>query len=301
MKIERPQASVDLEIEYARVSENEGIYLDEIGLWNKLNKINGALLTICFVLFSVIMFSLPYELAYLMLEYPLVVLVVFIIGGFGFGGVFGSVISSRISGIKSELGLSKRETLYLRSFETHRNIDSFLEESDTRRKPFFRRLAWENGAKMVYAVEFWEYGNIPLIIKLIGQQIDLLKHNLRRLVLLNIAEGDEKTLAMISEILLRFCEHLISPSIERISELNILIGKLPYSKHEVLTKGQTISRYFSSRPRFSRLLFAFGIAVIVTVFLLCFDQNIGVIFAVAVTSFWGAFMGFDKLFKMDKR
>lgn len=62
-----------------------------------------------------------------------------------------------------------------------------------------------------------------------------------------------------------------------------------------------MSKYFYGRPRFFRLLFAFSIAIIIGVVLLCLGQGIGVIFAVVVTSFWGAFMGFDKLFRVEKK
>jgi len=43
-------------------------------------------------------------------------------------------------------------------------------------------------------VEGWKYGNIRLIADLIGDKIDLLKDNMKRLVLSNVAKGDDGTL-----------------------------------------------------------------------------------------------------------
>ena len=147
----------------------------------------------------------------------------------------------------------------------------------------------------------WKYGNIRLVRNLIGDQIDLFKNNLERLVLSNVAKGKETTLKEISEILLEFCKYILSPSIEKLGELNKRVKELPYTKYEVLTKKQRVSKYFYGRPRFSRLLFAFCVAIPIAVVLLCLGQSMGVIFAVAVTSFWGAFMGFEKLFRSEEK
>lgn len=47
---------------------------------------------------------------------------------------------------------------------------------------------------MTENVEGWKYGNIRLIADLIGDKIDLLKDNMKRLVLSNVAKGDDETL-----------------------------------------------------------------------------------------------------------
>lgn len=208
----------------------------------------------------------------------------------------------KVNQIKTELGLSETENLFLSAYETHRNINGYLDEPNVRRKTYFRKLALENAREMVAIVEGWRYGNIPLTRKFFGDKIDLLKDNLRRLVLSNVAKGNEEVLKKNSEILIEFCKHLRSPSIETLDELNAMIKEdLPYKEYKVLTKKAKMGEYFHSRPRAFRLLFALVISVIIAVVLFCLRQNIGLIVAVCVTCFWGAFAGFDKLFRLEKK
>lgn len=295
---------IDLEIEYVRISKNEEIYLDEIGLWDKLGNIGRYSMFITFSLFIVTVIWLPEDtpLPELITNYPLQAYSLIIVLGLLMFMILISYISDRkLTQIRTELGLTREERIYLGVYEAYRNINSYLEETNIKRKPFFRRSALENIERIVRSVNAWEYGNIPLVRNFIGDQIDLFKNNIRRLVLSNVAEGKDTTLREISETLLEFCKHILSPSIEKLNELNDRIKELPYVEYKMLTRKQKIANYFYSKPRFSRLLFASIIAGIVVTVGLCLNLSTGAIFVIAVPSFWGALAGFDKIFRFKEK
>lgn len=89
---------------------------------------------------------------------------------------------------------------------------------------------------MTENVEGWKYGNIRLIADLIGDKIDLLKDNMKRLVLSNVAKGDDETLKKISKILIELCKYIHSPSIKKLDELNETIKEIPFKEYKYLTK-----------------------------------------------------------------
>ena len=153
---------------------------------------------------------------------------------------------------------------------------------------------------MTENVEGWKYGNIRLIADLIGDKIDLLKDNMKRLVLSNVANGDDETLKKISKILIELCKYIHSPSIKKLDELNETIKEILFNEYKYLTKKERMGRYFYSKPRVFRLIFAFGITITVVAVLLCLEQNLGLAIAVGVTCFWGAFAGFDRIFRVKE-
>ena len=294
----------DLEVEYFRLVENEVIYQDELSSCNRLKIIVYCLLLISLPMMVIPTLWVPQYTPFLEIitTYPLQ-FYLFLIGVilFIFLVPCGYLIDRKASRIKDRLGLSRTENSYLGAYDTYNNIISHLNEPNSRRKPYFRKSALESAEEMVAIVEGWNYGNIPLIREFIGKQIDVLKNNMRRLILPNVAEGDEKALRKISEILLEFCKHIKSPSIEGVDKLNNMIEKLPFKEYKAVTKKEKIGEYLYSRPRASRILFASITAIIVAVVLYFLGQNIGVIFAVSAPFFWGALAGFDKLFRIKEK
>lgn len=303
--MKKPQEpEIDLDSIYGRLAENEAFYYDEIGLWEKLDRSALYLLFIAIATIIVSISLLPENIPLLELfpDYPLQVSLVLI----GLGLLFFALIAkglgdSKISKIRDELGLHREERLFLRVYETYMNIDSYLNESNLKRRPFLRRLALESAETMINIVGGWNYGNIKLIRNLIGDQIDLFKDNMKRLVLSNVAKGDERELRKISEMLIEFCKHIHSPSIENLDKLNNSIKELPFKKYEVLTRKRKMSKYLYGRPRALRLLFASITTIIIAVVLVFLGQNVGLIFAVCATCFWGALSQFDKIFRIKEK
>jgi len=80
-----------------------------------------------------------------------------------------------------------------------------------------------------------------------------------------------------------------------------MIKEIPFKEYKYLTKKERMSGYFYSKPRVFRLAFASGITIAVVAVLLYLEQNLGLAIAVGVTCFWGAFAGFDKLFKIREK
>lgn len=287
-------------MEYGRIAENEMIYLDEVSPWRKLKK---AIEYIAFASFVVAISSTttlppntPMNFESFQ-QYPLQVFSVWFMFAMVFVVVIlDKLISNKISIIRDELGLHQEESLYLHAYETYTNIGTYIEETNPKRKLYFKRLALQSAKKLIDIVDDWKYGNVRLVAKLIGEQIDLLKNNMKRLVLSNVAKGDGSTLKKVPAILVELCRYIRSPSIEKLGELNDKIKELPYKEYKFLTKRERLRGYLYTKPRFFRLLFAGGITAIVTVILWCLNQNLGLIIAVAVPCFWGAFSGFDKLF-----
>jgi len=294
----------ELEDEFSRLLENEMIYYDEINPLKKRGRILFILMLVSIALFIAPIYLLPkgvplYE-SYS--DYPLATLSLFV----GFGLFVASVIgleiaSDKTSKIRNELGLHREERIYLRAYETSTTIDSYLSEPNPRRKSYFKRLALQNTQELTESVDGWKYGNIRLIANLIGDKIDLLKDNMRRLVLSNVAKGDEETLKKISKILMKLCKYIHSPSFDKLDELNDIIKEIPFKEYKYLTKKEKMSVYLYSRPRMFRLFFASGITITVVAVLLCLEQNLGLAIAVGVTCFWGAFTGFDKIFRMKEK
>ena len=301
---EKIKEQLRLEGEYTRLAENEGIYYDEISLWEKLKKCILFPMIGGFVLAVISIGKLPRDTPMLELfpDYPLEVVLIFV----GLilqpaSIVIFSLMSSKTSKIRDELGLHRDERIYLRAYETSTTIDSYLKEPTPKRKLYFKRLALWNAEELTEIVQGWKYGNIRLVASLIGDKIDLLKDNMRRLVLSNVAKGDEVALKRISEALMELCRFIHSPSLEKLDELNGMIKEIPFKEYEYLTKKERMSRYFYSRPRIFRLVFASGITITVIAVLLYLEQNVGLTIAVGVTCFWGSFSGFDKIFKIKER
>ena len=292
-----------LKEEYDRIVENKKIYSEEMGSKEKIQQIiiYFWLFLIFIIMWAISTLPTGTTVAEDVSTHPLSVWTFFV----GFGLLISTMvvvffISNKVSKISRELDLSTEEQFYLNTYETHENIEAFLEESNPRRKLYFKKQALENVRKMMRIVKKWRYGHIPLISKLVGNQIDLIKDNMRRLVLSNVAEGDETTLKKVSDILIGLCKYIYSPSIEELNELNDVIAKLPFKEYEHLTRKGRLCEYFYNKPRTSRLLFAFGIATSISVVMYFSAQNIGATGAVGVTSFWGAFAGFDKIFNLKK-
>lgn len=301
--LEKTKEEIEIQEEYERILGNEFIYLDEIDLWKKLQNIAFFL---CFIGLGAIIiptFSMPSGVPLLVLfpDYPLQVSS-FVVG---FVLLFGSMVaftqlSNKTSKIQNELGLHREERIYLRAYETSSSIDSYLNESNPKRKLHFKRWALQNARELTDNVDGWKYGNIRLIANLIGDKIDLLKDNVRRLVLSNVAKGDDETLKKISKTLMKICKYIHSPSLDRLDELNNKMKEIPFKEYKYLTKKEKMGAYFYSRPRIFRLIFASSITIAVVAVLLCLEQNLGLAIAVGVTCFWGSFTGFDKLFGTRK-
>jgi len=270
-KLKEQTELMELDEEYGRIAENEMIYLDEVSTWRRLDKAVFYIALISFVPAIASLLSLPpntqmnfetfqqYPLQFFLFSFFIVMTFVMLI--------MRPLLSNKIAKIQGEMGLHKEETLYLRAYETHRNVESYIKETNPQRKIYFRRLALRSAQELVDIVDGWKYGNIRLISNLIGQKIDLLKDNMKRLVLANVAKGDESNLVKVSQILIKFCKFLRSPSIEKLGELNESMKELPYKEYKFKTKRERLSGYLHHRPRFFRLLFAGGITALVMVVL----------------------------------
>lgn len=288
--------------EYDRIFGNNSIFVEKVRFWKKLEKIAITLTLISFgMIFSVGLIPLNelqgigfFDLFH---EYPLQASIFFSgITLFCISGILVYIITYKVSNIKRELGINREERLFLKAFEIHKNIDLYLDESKSKRRSYFKKLALEGTKEMIIITQKWGYGNVRLITELIGNKLRLFKDNLKRLVLSNVATGDETTLKKISEILVEFCKYLKSPTIKGLTEVNNIISELPFKEYQLFTRKERTVIYLNSRPRMSRILFAFSITTVLAIFFYCLGQNIGVIGVVAVASFWGALMGFDKIF-----
>jgi len=304
MNTKKAQEQFNLEEEYTRLAENEAIYYDEISLWKKLRKSTLFLYLVGFALIIISFRLLPRNTPMLELfpDYPLEVALFFV------GLILAPtsmitriLLSNKTSKIRDELGLHRDERIYLRAYETFTTIDSYLKEPTPKRKLYFKRSVLQNAEELTEIVESWKYGNIRLVANLIGDKIDLLKNNMKRLILSNVAKGDDEALKRVSKTLMELCRFIHSPSLEKLDELNKEIGKIPFKEYKYLTKKERMSRYFYKRPRIFRLIFASGITIAVVAGLLCLEQNVGLAIAVGVTCFWGSFSGFDKIFKIKER
>ena len=306
MNMKKPQepeinleTKINLVAEYRRLSENEKIYHEKIKTWRDLEKLGRSLGVISMVLFFLAVYWFS-ETAPFFEPLAFIFLIVFSIL-FIASLILFQISSWKFSRIESELGLPKAELLYLRVYDTYKNVDSYLKESNIRRKPYFRKSALKNAEEAIEIVNDWEYGNIKLVKRIIGDQIDLLKNNLERLVLSNIVKGDDTTLTEVSKMLLQFCEYINSSSVKELEELNDAIKELPYVEYKVATTRQRLTEHFYGKPRAFRLLFASIITIIVVSVLLYLNESIGLMVAVGVACFWGAFTGFDKLFRLEKK
>jgi len=295
---------MELDEEYGRITENEMIYSDEVSRWQKLKRIITPIQLILFVLAIVSMFSLPsgtqlsfetfqqyalqYSAFFSFVSYAPIAMILY------------TLLLRKIRTIKNELGLHKEESLYLRAYETHSNIESYIKEDKPKRKIYFKKISLRSAKELVDVVSGWKYGNVRLVSNLVGQQIDLLKDNMKRLVVSNVAKGDESSLRKASEILVEFCKYLGSPSIEGLEKLNESMKELPFREYKFLTKGERFRGYLYGKPRFFRLLFAGGVTAISMAILWCLNLNLAIIVAVAFPCFWGAFTGFDKLFGLKE-
>ena len=301
------QEQLNLDDEYGRIAENEAIYYDEISFWKKLGKCTMFLVVVAYALMVIPYFLLPQNIRNrpileLFSEYPLagsLIIVSLILIPTSIITLL--LLSYKTSKIRDELGLHRDERIYLRAYETSTTIDSYLKEPTPERKLYFKRLALQYAEELTENVQGWKYGNIRLVASLIGDKIDLLKDNMRRLVLSNVAKGDDEALKRVSKTLIELCKFIHSPSIEKIDELNGMIEEIPFKEYKYLTKKERASRYFYKRPRIFRLIFASGITIPVVAVLLCLEQNVGLIIAVGVTCFWGSFSGFDKIFRLKEK
>ena len=301
---EKIKQQLELDDEYGRIAENEMIYESEISLWKKLKKFTLFFYSMGFVLIIISFYSTPPNTPMLTSfpDYPLEA-ALFVVGSILLPTSLISrfLLSNKTSKIRDELGLHRDERIYLRAYETSTTIDSYLKEPTPKRRLYFKRLALRNAEELIEIVEGWKYGNVRLVANLIGDKIDLLKNNMKRLVLSNVAKGDDEALKRVSKILVELCKFIHSPSLEKIDELNGMIKEIPFKEYEYLTKKERMSRYFYKRPRIFRLIFASGITIAVVAVLLYLEQNVGLAIAVGITCFWGSFSGFDKLFKIKER
>lgn len=299
MKQEVEEPSVDLHSEYERLSKSENLFKARIGSWKKTERVTKYVVYVSFMMILGSLLSTPQGQPLFSSHYTLPAqFVSFAIGFpcFAVSGVLHLLSSEKVTQITKDLGLDKEERLFLRAYDTHENLD--LYSSNPNRRPYFRKLALENAQEMAHIIGEWKYGNIGLVKRLVGDQIDLLKDNIQRLVLSNIAKGDDAACQKISIILVELCGYICSPSVGKLDELNGMMKDLPFKEYKVLARMELVSNYFSSRPRMSRIVFASCITTIVAGILLYLGQNWGLIVAVAVTCFWGAFAAFDKLFNL---
>ena len=299
---EHQASEIDIKAEYERLQKLEKNYLQKIKFLNIAKKVFRLLILFFFAVMSISTIFLPprSSLQETLITHPIPTYA-FIIG---FSGTLLSILMSealhsRTSKIKIKYGLSTEEEIFLRLYETRERIESLLKERNIDRKSYIRELALQSISKAIKLIDSWKLGNIRLVHQLLGDKIDLLKDNMRRLILSNIAKGDDETLGKISGILFEFCKYLHSPSIEKLENLNDKIRELPYKKYKILTKTERILLYFKSKPRLSRFLFASSITALIVVSLYCLNINITAVATIGATSFWGAFASFDRLFKIE--
>lgn len=186
-KLKEQTELMELDEEYGRITENEMIYLDEVSRWQKLKKVIFPIQLILFALFIVSIISIPsgtqfsfetlqqYALHYFVVFFYLVYCPIALISY--------TLVTRKIRTIKNELGLRKEENLYLRAYETHSNIESYIKEDKPKRKVYFRKFSLRSAKELADVVSGWEYGNVRLVSNLVGQQIDLFKDNMKRLVI----------------------------------------------------------------------------------------------------------------------
>jgi hypothetical protein len=292
--MEELREDIDFEAELERLSENETAWLDAVTPWVGL-KWSAAPLGIASLFVTAI--GLILGPSGELLRFSIMV------GGgsisFGVSLLLEQLSARRIAQIRSELGLTREEELRLQLLRTHKDIRLLLKETVSQRKNYFRRMAIKHLNNVVSIVDGWSYGNMALVIDYVGAQVELLKYNLKSLLLSNMIKGSEKELRQVSDILVQFMKYTFAPSVEALTELNKEINRLQYKEYRTLTRKEELKQYLYSRPRLSRLFFAAGIASGIELIALYLHLEIGVMFAVGVASFWGAFVGFDRILHLE--
>ena len=160
-KTQEPQ--IDLDAEYRRISEIEKVYNERIGLWGKLTKIIPYLALLTFIPIFISLFSLPERqpIFQSIKTHPLQAYTFLISFGFLLFLIFSNpLFSKKRSQIENELGLPLEERLYLRVYETHRSINSYLDEPKMQRKPYFRKKGirkCRKSGKKSEPLEIWQH------------------------------------------------------------------------------------------------------------------------------------------------
>ena len=192
---------IRLEDDYKRLLEDERRYNDEIKLWGNIQKITDILIFIFVGLTIIAMMFLPDQL-YPINKYLLeTIFLILLIALFLVNGVINQFAEKRTSNIKSVFGLSNFEILFLDVYKTRENVINCAVVKNTNIKEHYKNLAINNMDNIINKMKRWSYGNIDLTKKLIGDEIDLLKDNMSRLVLSNIAKGNDEELSLIADIL----------------------------------------------------------------------------------------------------
>jgi hypothetical protein len=296
-----------LDKEYKRLFDNELIFFDAVQIWKRLEKISTVIVLILgfsllFGYFAV-EYSLP-ENSFFLLHYSTYPFhFLFIVVGFGLFFTFLVVYflaQNKIYRITQELGLHREERLFLRAYETKQNIRVYLNDS-TNRRLYFKKLAKNFAQELLDLIEDWNYGDIRLAVNWFGEKIYLLKDNMKRLILPTIINGREKELWQVYQSLNEFCMYLHSPSVKKLDELNNTIIKIPFKEYKDLYKMDKLRAFFQNKPRISRLFFSFSVTLVVIVVLWNLEGKWGLIIAVGVACFWGAFSGFDKIFRLKEK
>lgn len=288
--IEKKDQQIFLEEKYERISEDKKMIEKERGYLPHfaIIVIAGLLVSFLFLLGSSIVAIVSKNFYFLIASTITIVVLI----------VVESKITEKLSKIRDELGLYQNDVEFLLFFETYKSYQSYV-KSNENKKRFFKVQTIKKTNEIIELVEAWDSGNNPVSGWILETPLSLFKENLKRLLLPNIAKGEkvETELLIIFENL---CIFSVKPSLEKLKNINELIGKLPYIKYEKLSSRQKATKFLQSKPTICRLIFASIITIIVFVIILFVGESLGAAFGIGVACFFASVQAFDKLIKIEK-
>lgn len=298
--------SKTLEERYRSIQDNESYYLRKRKKWSLLGKLSLSLLVIGFIIFFIYVgffqpsFLYTMEFSVMKVDYTLhyyaffsslwILFILFLM-------FFFSLIKT--SQIQSELGLSNDELIFLKSYDTYNYIKNYFDENKPSRKLYYKKLILENAISIKRLINKWTYGNIDMIKKIYGEQINLLKNNFSRLIISNIAKGEENTSTLIQEIFYNLAEFIYDQNLEKIKMINKSIEELPYIEYKILNTKERLNLFIRSNVLLCRIIFSTSIVLVIILLGNYLQLHVGYLFATTITCFWGAFAGFDKIFNIS--
>jgi hypothetical protein len=286
-----------LEEEYERLSRIEVIYNEQVAKWLKLASFYEKFFFPIYIGFYSLLLVFYYVFQNFISNWFLLLLLIFLIS-LTCLLIVGRVAKTRISKTKNEIGLKKEELMFLLSYKVKTNLDCLEKEKISKRRDYFKKTAYSTALQLADIMDEWKYGNIQIIVEMIGKKIDTLKTNFRELILPNLFTEDGKILRRTSIFMKYFCTYLLDPSIDKVNSLGTLSSTFPQPKYT--SSKQKLNTFFNNKPRLFRAIFSFAVSATIIILLLFLDLTLGIAIAVGATCFWGAFSGFDKLFSIKK-
>ena len=234
--------SNQIDYRYLEIVDDELEYFEKIKNWNKLEYISVRLFLICSIsIFFCIAVNIdePYS------KYIAATL---------FGAIFSMFLAIiKIEKIEENYGLNNEEIVFLEAYRAETNLVKYRTDTSSDK---YREALEGNLVKIIEVSNNWNYGNLPITETLLGEQIELLKENLKNKPLGYINDKNINVLSHLIKILEKFLIYLLNPSIKQIEEINTMFGLHRYDKKpEPQFNLDSIKNFIQAIPNKKRLTF----------------------------------------------